>query len=102
MQIFTDRYIGGAETYLQVLTAQTIVLQNERDDVDILRRRMDASVLLIKTLGIGWNVLQLLQIGLRARGDIAERRYHRAAAGQSIQIAGEFQEASVESLKESW
>src|SRR5207245_11126979 len=49
-----DRYIGGADPYLQVLTAQTIALQNERNDVDILRRRMDASVQLIKALG--WRV----------------------------------------------
>jgi len=49
-----DRYIGGADPYLQVLTAQTIALQNERNDVDILRRRMDASVQLIKVLG--WRV----------------------------------------------
>ncbi len=50
LQVFTDRYIGGADPYLQVLTAQTIALQNERTHVDILRRRMDASVLLIKAL----------------------------------------------------
>jgi NodT family efflux transporter outer membrane factor (OMF) lipoprotein len=62
LQIFTDRYIGGADPYLQVLTAQTIALQNERNDVDILRRRMDASVLLIKALGGGWNVSQLPQV----------------------------------------
>jgi outer membrane protein TolC len=36
-----------------VSTAQTIAVQNERNDVDILRRRMDASVLLIKALGGG-------------------------------------------------
>jgi NodT family efflux transporter outer membrane factor (OMF) lipoprotein len=59
VQVFTDRYIGGADPYLQVLTAQTIALQNERNDVDILRRRMDASVLLIKALGGGWNLSQL-------------------------------------------
>ena len=59
LQIFTDRYIGGADPYLQVLTAQTIALQNERNDVDILRRRMDASVLLIKALGGGWTVSEL-------------------------------------------
>lgn len=59
LQVFTDRYIGGADPYLQVLTAQTIALQNERNEVDILRRRMDASVLLIKALGGGWNVSQL-------------------------------------------
>ena len=54
LQIFTNRYIGGVDPYLQVITAQTIALQNERNDVDILRRRMDASVLLIKSLGGGW------------------------------------------------
>jgi NodT family efflux transporter outer membrane factor (OMF) lipoprotein len=59
LQIFTQRYIGGADPYLQVLTAQTIALQNERNDVDILRRRMDASVLLIKSLGGGWDVSEL-------------------------------------------
>jgi outer membrane protein TolC len=59
LQIFTNRYIGGEDPYLQVLTAQTIALQNERNDVDILRRRMDASVLLIKALGGGWTVSEL-------------------------------------------
>jgi NodT family efflux transporter outer membrane factor (OMF) lipoprotein len=62
LQIFNDRYIGGVDPYLQVLTAQTISLQNERNDVDILRRRMDASVLLIKALGGGWNASQLPQV----------------------------------------
>jgi NodT family efflux transporter outer membrane factor (OMF) lipoprotein len=59
LQVFTNRYVGGEDPYLQVLTAQTIALQNERNDVDILRRRMDASVLLIKALGGGWNVSEL-------------------------------------------
>jgi NodT family efflux transporter outer membrane factor (OMF) lipoprotein len=59
LQIFNDRYIGGVDPYLQVLTAQTIALQNERNDVDIMRRRMDASVLLIKALGGGWDASQL-------------------------------------------
>jgi len=62
LQIFTDRYIGGADPYLQVLTAQTIALQNERNEVDILRRRMEASVLLIKALGGGWNTSELPQV----------------------------------------
>jgi NodT family efflux transporter outer membrane factor (OMF) lipoprotein len=62
LQIFTDRYIGGVDPYLQVLTAQTIALENERNEVDILRRRMDASVLLIKALGGGWNTSQLPQL----------------------------------------
>jgi NodT family efflux transporter outer membrane factor (OMF) lipoprotein len=70
LQVFTDRYIGGADPYLQVLTAQTVALQNERNDVDILRRRMDASVLLIKAVGGGWNASQLpsaTQLGQRGK-----------------------------------
>ena len=59
LQIFTNRYWGGRDPYLQVLTAQTTALQNERNDVDILRRRMDASVLLIKALGGGWTASEL-------------------------------------------
>src|SRR6202044_2057228 len=62
LQIFANRYMGGADPYLQVITAQTIDLQNERNDVDILKRRMDASVLLIKALGEGWSTSQLPKI----------------------------------------
>jgi NodT family efflux transporter outer membrane factor (OMF) lipoprotein len=62
VKLFSDLYEGGADPYLQVVTAQTIALQNERNQVDILRRRMDASVLLIKALGGGWNVSQLPSI----------------------------------------
>jgi NodT family efflux transporter outer membrane factor (OMF) lipoprotein len=58
-QIFNNRYVGGLDTYLQVVTAQTTALNNERNDIDIMRRQMDASVLLIKALGGGWNVTDL-------------------------------------------
>ena len=58
-RIFNNRYVGGVDTYLQVITAQTSALQNQRNDIDILRRRMDASVLLIKVLGGGWDRSQL-------------------------------------------
>ena len=61
LQLFTNRYKGGVDTYLQVITAQTAALANERNQVDILRRRMDASVLLVKALGGGWNVTDLPQ-----------------------------------------
>src|SRR5882757_2306651 len=62
LQLFQNRYTGGVDNYLQVITAQTVALTNERNTVDILRRRMDASVLLIKALGGGWNVSQLPQV----------------------------------------
>jgi NodT family efflux transporter outer membrane factor (OMF) lipoprotein len=59
LQLFTNRYEGGVDNYLQVITAQTVALQNERNDIDIQRRRMDASVLLVKAVGGGWNTSQL-------------------------------------------
>jgi NodT family efflux transporter outer membrane factor (OMF) lipoprotein len=63
LQLFTNRYKGGVDTYLQVITAQTIELANERNDIDIQRRRLDASVLLIKALGGGWNASSLPTFG---------------------------------------
>lgn len=59
LQLFTNRYEGGVDNYLQVITAQTVALQNERNDIDIQRRRMDASVLLVKAVGGGWDTSQL-------------------------------------------
>lgn len=58
-RIFNNRYIGGVDTFLQVVTAQTAALNSEFNDIDILRRRMDATVLLIQSLGGGWNRNQL-------------------------------------------
>lgn len=52
----TNQYKGGVTSYLTVLTAQSSALADERSAVDILRRRIDASVLLIKALGGGWDV----------------------------------------------
>ncbi len=59
LQLFTNRYEGGVDNYLQVITAQTTALTAERNDIDIQRRRMDASVLLVKALGGGWDTSQL-------------------------------------------
>ncbi len=59
VELFRTRYEGGVDPYLQVVTAQTIALLNERNAIDILRRRMEASVLLIKGLGGGWDASKL-------------------------------------------
>jgi outer membrane protein TolC len=40
--------------YLDVVTAQSFALSNERAQVDIARRQTDAGVLLIKALGGSW------------------------------------------------
>ena len=59
LRLFTNRYRGGVDSYLQVITAQTVTLANQRTEIDILRRRIDASVLLVKALGGGWDVAEL-------------------------------------------
>jgi NodT family efflux transporter outer membrane factor (OMF) lipoprotein len=59
LRLFTDRYAGGRDNYLQVITAQTAYLDNERNQVEILRRRMNATVLLVKALGGGWTAAEL-------------------------------------------
>jgi hypothetical protein len=34
-------------------------LSNERNDIDLMRRRLEANVLLIKAVGGGWDTAQL-------------------------------------------
>ena len=62
LELFNTRYEGGVDTYLQVITWQTAALQNARNDIDIMRRRLEADVLLIKALGGGWNISSLPQV----------------------------------------
>ncbi|OUL70114.1 efflux transporter, outer membrane factor (OMF) lipoprotein, NodT family [Burkholderia sp. YR290] len=59
LAIVSNRYKNGAITYLDVVVAQTTALTNEREAVSIARRRMAASVALIKALGGGWDATSL-------------------------------------------
>jgi len=54
-----ERYKGGVDSYLNVITTQTIALADERAAVTILQRRMVAAVNLITALGGGWNAANL-------------------------------------------
>jgi multidrug efflux system outer membrane protein len=53
--IALSRYKGGLVSYLDVVFAEQTVLANERTAAQIAGERMVASVVLIKTLGGGWN-----------------------------------------------
>ena len=55
LAIATDQYKSGVQSYLQVITAQTIALNDELNAVRIHTSRMTASVLLIQALGGGWD-----------------------------------------------
>jgi NodT family efflux transporter outer membrane factor (OMF) lipoprotein len=59
LDLFNTRYEDGVDTYLQVVTWQTALLQNQRNDIDIMQRRFEASVLLVKALGGGWDTSKL-------------------------------------------
>ena len=48
----------GVDSYLQVITWQTALLENELNDIAITQRRYEASVLLVKALGGGWDASQ--------------------------------------------
>jgi NodT family efflux transporter outer membrane factor (OMF) lipoprotein len=54
LQLELDQYRIGTVGYLEVVTAQSTALANERTAVDLERRQMDASVLLVKALGGIW------------------------------------------------
>jgi len=55
----TNRYKGGIDTYLTVITAQSAALVNQRTAVSLLTRRLTSTVLLVKALGGGWDVSKL-------------------------------------------
>jgi NodT family efflux transporter outer membrane factor (OMF) lipoprotein len=57
----TNRYRGGLASYLEVTSAQNAALGNQRTAVGILTRQMNASVLLMKGLGGGWEASTLIQ-----------------------------------------
>ena len=59
LAISTYQYKAGTVGYLQVITSQAIALQDEVSAVNILTRRMVASVLLIEALGGGWDTSTL-------------------------------------------
>ncbi|MGH9502355.1 MAG: efflux transporter outer membrane subunit [Terriglobales bacterium] len=71
LQLSTNRYRGGVVSYLEVTTAQSTALADERAAVDILRRRMAASVSLIKALGGGWNSASLPSVKLETHPQTA-------------------------------
>ena len=54
LTVTMNQYQAGIVSYLNVVVAQTLALNNEKTAVDIRGRRLNACVLLIKALGGGW------------------------------------------------
>jgi NodT family efflux transporter outer membrane factor (OMF) lipoprotein len=58
-ELSNQRYKGGVTSYLEVLTAETALLQNQRTATDLQTRQFVASVGLVRALGGGWDATQL-------------------------------------------
>jgi outer membrane protein TolC len=59
LEIANNRYVGGVTNYLDVITAQTTLLSNERLQTQLLGQQMVSSVYLVKALGGGWDLSQI-------------------------------------------
>ena len=59
VDVVTNQYKAGTVTYLNVITAQTTALNDERTAIGILANRMSDTVLLIEALGGGWSAAGL-------------------------------------------
>jgi NodT family efflux transporter outer membrane factor (OMF) lipoprotein len=59
LEIANNRYVGGVTTYLDVITAQSALLNNERLATQLLGQQMVTSVTLVKALGGGWDASQI-------------------------------------------
>jgi outer membrane protein, multidrug efflux system len=52
--IATVRYKGGVDTYLEMITAQQVLLSNQRQAVQVHGQQFATAVYLVKALGGGW------------------------------------------------
>jgi NodT family efflux transporter outer membrane factor (OMF) lipoprotein len=59
LSLATDRYRAGIDIYLNILTAQTTLLNNQRTALNLRMEQMVDSVKLIEALGGGWNASQM-------------------------------------------
>ncbi|HUQ75138.1 MAG TPA: efflux transporter outer membrane subunit [Burkholderiales bacterium] len=59
VELTTNQYQAGVVSYLNVINAQTTAYTNERAAVNVLGRRLTASVGLIRALGGGWTAAEL-------------------------------------------
>jgi NodT family efflux transporter outer membrane factor (OMF) lipoprotein len=59
LQLANNRYTGGVTSFLDVVTAQAALLNNQRLATQMLGQQMVTSVYLVKALGGGWDAALL-------------------------------------------
>jgi NodT family efflux transporter outer membrane factor (OMF) lipoprotein len=64
VELTTNQYQAGIVSFLNVVAAQAIALNNERTAVDVQGRRLVASVQLVRALGGGWDAHALEAVRL--------------------------------------
>jgi outer membrane protein TolC len=65
LEVANNRYVGGLTTYLDVITAQSTLLANERLATQLLGQQMTTSVYLVKALGGGWDASEIRRENVR-------------------------------------
>ena len=56
VELTVNQYKAGIVSYLNVVTVQTTLLNNERTALSLLGRRLTAAAQLVKALGGGWTL----------------------------------------------
>ena len=59
LEIANNRYVGGVTNYLDVITAQTTLLSNQRLETQLLGQQLVSTVYLVKALGGGWDASEI-------------------------------------------
>ena len=59
LEIANNRYVGGVTSYLDVITAQSALLTNQRLATQLAGQQMVTEVYLVKALGGGWDASQI-------------------------------------------
>ncbi len=59
LDIANSRYVGGVTTYLDVITAQSALLNNQRLSTQLLGQQLVTSVFLVKALGGAWDASEI-------------------------------------------
>jgi len=67
LDLSEDRYKGGLVSYLDVVTAQQNLLNNEQEAAVIQGQRLVTSVLLVKALGGGWDASSLAAVQVKPK-----------------------------------
>lgn len=67
LDIANNRYVGGVTTYLDVITAQSTLLANERLFTQLLGEQMTTSVYLVKALGGSWDASEIQNENVRPK-----------------------------------